>query len=430
MTTLLVLIFLVAYALIVLEHPLKLDKTVPALLAGALIWTTISVGQLPMQSVENQAVDVHSALSHHVAAIAEILFFLIGAMVIVELIDLHRGFDVLTARLKIRNKKAMLWLVCWLAFFLSAILDNLTCTIVVITVLRRLIPERSERLLFVGLVVVAANAGGAWSPIGDVTTTMLWIGQKLTPGPTFLAIFLPSVVCLLIPLLVIGRQKSFRGENRFLPFQEKTEDRARFRTSLTMLIAGMAALLFVPIFKTTTGLPPWLGMMISMSFVWMLSEYFHPEEGMRHEDTIVYKAKHALSRIEFSSLLFFLGILLAIGGLESTGLLAQMAGGLSTIFPNPEMVAVIFGCLSAVIDNVPLVAASIGMFPFAMDDSFWHLLAFTAGTGGSMLIVGSAAGVAAMGLENIAFGWYLKKIGWLAAAGYAAGVAVYLLLNG
>lgn len=430
MVTLLVLIFVVGYALIALEHPLKLDKTVPALLAGALVWTAISVGQMPVQPVDNQAVDVHAALSHHVAAIAEILFFLIGAMVIVELIDLHRGFDILTARLKIRNKRAMLWLVCWLAFFLSAILDNLTCTIVFITVLRRLISERNDRLLFVGLVVVAANAGGAWSPIGDVTTTMLWIGQKLTPGPTFLATFLPSVVCLLVPLLVIGRQKSFRGENRFLPFQENEEDRTRFRTSLTMLVAGMAALIFVPVFKMWTHLPPWLGMMISMSFVWILSEYFHPEEDMHHEDTIVYKAKHALSRIEFSSLLFFLGILLAIGGLESTGLLAQMAGRLSEFFPDHAVLAVIFGGLSAVIDNVPIVAASIGMFPFPMDDSFWHLLAFTAGTGGSMLIIGSAAGVAAMGLENIPFGWYLKKIGWLAAAGFFAGVAVYLLMNG
>jgi Na+/H+ antiporter NhaD/arsenite permease-like protein len=440
-----VLCFILGYLVIVFEHPLRLDKTVPALLAGSLCWALISVGGLGVVDHLHQPGEIEGVLLHHLGKIAEILFFLIGAMTIVELVDLHRGFSVITNRIKTTSKVEMLWLVCILSFFLSAILDNLTCTIVMVSLLRRLVPERTERLWFISFVVIAANAGGAWSPIGDVTTTMLWIGQKVTTLNLIIDLLVPSVVCILVPVFIASRMKVFKG-SLTLGAGEGTglTKHQKLLSSKTMLICGVGALVFVPVFKSITHLPPYVGMMLSMGFVWLVSEYIHPEEEFSKERNKMYSAHYALSRIEMSSILFFLGILAAVAALESVvagyhadghpvGLLMSLAEHLQVAIPNTDIVVIILGFLSAIIDNVPMVAAVMGMYPMDLhpvDDKLWQFIAYTAGTGGSMLIIGSAAGVAAMGMERINFIWYMKKIAWLAAIGFLAGGAAFLLWYG
>jgi Na+/H+ antiporter NhaD/arsenite permease-like protein len=363
-------------------------------------------------------------------------------MTIVELVDLHKGFSPITSLVKTKDKKALLWITSLIAFFLSAVLDNLTTTIVMISILRKLIPTREDRLFYVSLIIIAANAGGAWSPIGDVTTTMLWIGKKVSSVGLMQNLFLPSIISLVLPVFVASLLPIFKGKIENIPGQGNSLDNTKLLSSKTMLIAGLAGLIFVPIFKSVTHLPPYMGIMISLGIVWLISEYIHPEEEFNQENRHLYSVHKALSRIEISSIIFFLGILLAVGALESVvvqsstgekvGFLMSLANKLQELIPNQNMVIIFIGILSAVIDNVPLVAATMGMYPmdkFPMDSNLWHFIAYSAGTGGSMLVIGSAAGVAAMGMEKIDFIWYFKNISWLAFIGFIAGCLTFIALT-
>jgi Na+/H+ antiporter NhaD/arsenite permease-like protein len=414
---------------IVLEHPLKLDKTVPALLMAALCWALLSLGHLPVLELhDGQFVEGHieDALLHHLGKTAEILVFLLGAMTIVEIIDLHRGFEVLKRWVNTKSKRRLLIVISILAFILSAVIDNLTATIVLVTLLRKLIRKHDERIWYAAMVVIAANAGGAWSPIGDVTTTMLWIGKKVSSMGLISHLVIPSIVCAAVPAFVASFMKPFQGQITL----EDTDpvDTGTLKSSYTMLFLGLGAIVFVPIFKTITHLPPYVGMMFGLGVVWLVSEYIHPEEDFDEERRHLFSAHKALSRIELSSILFFLGILMAVAALESLGLLLQFAQGLDAAIPNQDIVVMLLGVGSAIIDNVPLVAASMGMYTQEIDSKIWHFIAYAAGTGGSMLIIGSAAGVAAMGMERIDFIWYLRKIAWLAFIGFLAGAGTFLLI--
>lgn len=452
MIAIIIVIFVIGYLTIVFEHPLKLDKTVPALSMGALMWAVLSIGfhygwlnvidghdhifslmgNMDAATKELNEEGFTNTLLHHCGKIAEILIFLIGAMTIVELIDLHRGFDIIKEWISTKNKRKLLWITGIIGFFLSAIIDNLTTTIVLISILRKLVHDRNERLWYVALIITAANAGGAWSPIGDVTTTMLWIGKKVSSFQLMEYIVLPAIVCMVVPYLIVSFNPMFRGniaENK-LDIDERA---VKLLSSRTMLYLGLVMIIFVPIFKTVTHLPPYIGMMLSLGVVWAVSEYIHPEENFNDEIKHKYSPHKALSRIEISSILFFLGILLAIAAFESVvindvSLLRNGANALTEAIPNQNVIIILLGFLSAIIDNVPLVAAAMGMYDNPLDDHLWHFIAYTAGTGGSMLIIGSAAGVAAMGMEKIDFIWYFKKIAWVSMLGYLAGCAVFLLL--
>ena len=453
MESIIILIFVIGYLSITLEHPLKLDKTVPALIMAALIWALLAVG---FHNGWFNVIDTHESvfdfltggeeaehgfentLLHHLGKTAEILIFLIGAMTIVEIIDLHRGFEVLKGAVRTKSKKKLLWIIGILAFVLSAIIDNLTATIVLVTLLRKLIQNKNERLWFAAMVVIAANAGGAWSPIGDVTTTMLWIAKKVTALGLIEFVILPSIVCFIVPFFIASYLRPFRGQIEVDTTKDVVAE--KLLSSRTMLFLGLGMIVSVPIFKTLTHLPPYVGMMFALGVVWLVSEYIHPEEDFSKERRHLYSAHKALSRIEISSILFFLGILMAVAGLESlvygvaengdpVGTLRYLAEVLQSTIPNQDVVVLLLGVLSAVIDNVPLVAASIGMYDSPTDSVLWHFIAYSAGTGGSMLIIGSAAGVAAMGMERIDFIWYLKKISWLAFAGFIAGAGVFLLFE-
>ncbi len=452
MTSIVILIFIIGYLSITLEHPLKLDKTVPALIMAALIWAVLAVG---FHAGWFNIIDTHenvfsfltggeeashgfdNALLHHLGKTAEILVFLIGAMTIVEIIDLHRGFEVLKGAVKTKSKKRLLWIIGIIAFFLSAIIDNLTATIVLITLLRKLIHVREERLWYAAMVVIAANAGGAWSPIGDVTTTMLWIAKNVTAAGLIEFVVLPAIVCFAVPFFIASNMKVFKGEISVDTKEDKIAE--KLLSSKTMLFLGLGMIISVPIFKTITHLPPYIGMMLALGVVWLVSEYIHPEEDFNAERKHLYSAHKALSRIEISSILFFLGILMAVAGLETlvygavngvdVGTLRYLAEMLQMAIPNQDIVVMLLGVLSAIIDNVPLVAASMGMYDSPTDSVLWHFIAYSAGTGGSMLIIGSAAGVAAMGMEKIDFIWYLKKVTWLAFLGFIAGAGVFLLFE-
>lgn len=431
MELLVIICFIIGYLLIVFEHPLKMDKTIPALLMGILCWTMISVGHLPIaDQLAGGDHGVSDVVLHHLAKIAEILIFLIGAMTIVELVDLHKGFSVITNRIHTRDKRKLLWIISWLAFIMSSVLDNLTTTIVFISLLRKLIQDRPERIWYISFVVIAANAGGAWTPIGDVTTTMLWIAGKVSTYFLMINLAIPSFICLGVPLIIASFMRVFHGEIKsFHESGSRDMEKEKLLSSKTMLIAGVGALVFVPIFKTVTHLPPWMGMMLGLAIVWLISEYIHPEEDFSEDNRHRYSVRNALSRIELSSILFFLGILMAIGSLESLGILDNLAQYMARVIPNQEIVATAIGVMSAIIDNVPLVAATIGMYDLPLDAKMWHFIAFSAGTGGSMLIIGSAAGVAAMGMEKIDFIWYFKKIAWLAAIGFFVGCFAVSLMH-
>ena len=438
MSTAVILTFVIGYLAIVFEHPLKLDKTVPALMMAAVCWALVSLGHIhlpvghhahldPGETFNYYKHELEPILLHHLGKTAEILIFLIGAMTIVELIDLHKGFGAITDRIQTTKKSTMLWLITPLAFFLSATLDNLACTIVLVSLLRKLVPVKEERIYFIGLAVVAANAGGAWSPIGDVTTTMLWINDKVSTMGLIINILIPSIVCAIVPTFFMSRLAVMRGEITIPPDTVvDSKDEKKVPGSGIMLVAGLCGLVFVPIFKVVTHLPPYVGMMLSLGVVWLISEYIHPDETF--EDKHHYSAHNALSRIEMSSILFFLGILMAVAALESMGTLATLANFMDANIESRDTVIVVLGLGSALIDNVPLVAAAMGMYAEPMDAKLWHFLAYSAGTGGSMLIIGSAAGVAAMGMEKIDFMWYLRKIAWLALVGFAAGAVVFLLM--
>ncbi len=472
MYTLMVVIFILGYFMIAFEHPLKIDKAAPALLIAVLGWTAYVIGMddiLSQSSVflnyvkENYGLAenynlkeliaehgnhfiVHE-LSHHLSHHSEIIFFLLGAMTIVELIDAHEGFAVITDKIKTTNKVKLLWIICLLTFFFSAALDNLTTSIVMISLLRKLIADKQIRWFFAGLVIISANAGGAWSPIGDVTTTMLWIGKQITAGNIIVDLFIPSLVCMLVPLIYLSFTQKGEVERPILTKEEEhmKEKTTHFERNLIFFL-GVALLLFVPVFKTYTHLPPYMGILFGLGVLWVVTEVIHRSKNHEHKSEL--SVIGVLRKIDIVSVLFFLGILIAISSLQSAGHLTSMAKILDDQIGNIYAVNIIIGLLSAIVDNVPLVAASMGMYPivspemleslstvnaeyyqhFTTDGNFWEFLAYCAGTGGSALIIGSAAGVAVMGMERIDFIWYLKKMSLLAILGYAAGAITYIAL--
>lgn len=459
METAIILVFVMGYLAITLEHNLKIDKLIPALVMMAICWALIALGleSFPQwfDSTNHSLLEGFSSftsdekmhlmeetLLHHLGKTAEILVFLLGAMTIVEIIDYFDGFSTIKDFVKTKKKTKILWIFSILAFTLSAIIDNLTATIVLISILQKIVKDRNVRLYYAGLIIIAANAGGAWSPIGDVTTTMLWIGKKVSTGHLVGYLLLPSFLCMAVPSLIASFLPVFRGN---LDIEEDLEDVKKSKFSATMLYLGLGAIVFVPIFKMVTHLPPYVGMMLSLGVVATFAEIYSrrkfsitelsSEESEAH--AIHSPVHHSLSRIELPSILFFLGILMAVAALESLGILFDFAGTLERTMPRlgtemhvgegvSDLVVLLLGVGSAIIDNVPLVAASLGMFHEPMDNELWHFVAYSAGTGGSMLIIGSAAGVVAMGMEKIDFFWYLKKISWLALIGFLVGAVAFM----
>lgn len=445
METPIVVIFLIGYILIALEHPIRVNKTATALITGVVCWTLFSLAY-PSPGFENTNVFsafaaqaspdaaphdtylafINQQLSHHLIQISSILFFLLGAMTIVELVDAHQGFRFITNAIRTTSLTRLLWIVSWITFFLSAILDNLTTAIVMVSLTRKLIPVQEKRLLFAGMIIIAANAGGAWSPIGDVTTTMLWIGGQISSAAIIKGLFVPSMICLLVPLFYL----SFRLKGTLEPAAPTQELQAPLKGSKTMLWVGIGSLVSVPVFKTVTHLPPFMGMMLGLGVLWVVSEMINPE--MDEAERKPYTALHALTRVDIPSVLFFMGILLAVGALESMQTLHHFAGYLDHTIGDNRIIISLIGVVSAIVDNVPLVAACMGMYSldlFPMDSMIWEYLAYCAGTGGSLLVIGSAAGVAVMGMEKIDFIWYVKRISGLAMMGYIGGAAYYLVMN-
>ena len=420
MITILILIFTLGYLAITLEHTININKSATALMTAVLCWTLI------ISDASNKELIIEQ-LSHHLSSISEIVFFLLGAMTIVEIIDAHDGFQNITERIKTNHKTKLIWLISVITFFLSAVLDNLTSTIVMISILNKLIEDKKTKWLLLGLVIISSNAGGAFSPIGDVTTTMLWIGGQISPLNIMKQTFLASLVCMVVPTLIINYM--IKGK---IELRANVENSLNFNTNSfernLIFYVGIGCLLFVPLFKTLTHLPPYMGMFLSLGIIWTLTELIHNKKHVNEKG--ILSVSHALRKIDTPSILFFFGILLSISSLEVVGVLPQMASSLNSSIGNLNLVAICIGLLSAVFDNVPLVAALQSMYSlndYPQDHYFWELLAFTAGTGGSCLIIGSAAGVAVMGIEKIDFFWYLKKISWIALIGFMAGVATFLI---
>jgi len=452
MESLVIIIFVFGYLAITLEHNLKIDKMIPALGMMAVSWALISLGHLDVFEVNTELLQLEPThldeiLLHHLGKTSEILIFLIGAMTIVEIIDYFNGFSAIKAFVKTNSKVKLLWIFSFLAFILSAIIDNLTATIVLITILRKIVLKKEDRLWFAGLIIIAANAGGAWSPIGDVTTTMLWIGKKVSTVQLIKYLFIPSLISMVVPALIASRLPAFKGKIKDVVVAKGEEEKVDQYSSI-MLYLGLGAIVFVPIFKTVTHLPPYVGMMLSLAVVASFAEIFsNARISLSRIDEESDAAAHyspvhkALSGIELPSILFFLGILMAVAALESLGVLFNFAQSMNESIPMigtepaiagykvSDLVVLLLGVSSAVIDNVPLVAASIGMFSEPLDSPLWHFIAFSAGTGGSMLIIGSAAGVVAMGMEKINFFWYFKKISWLALLGFLAGSVTFMFLR-
>ena len=438
MEAVIISVFIIGYFLITVEHSIKIDKLIPALAMMAIMWAIISLNHMEVFDInsvtrELDPTHIEEILLHHLGKTAEILIFLLGAMTIVEIIDYFRGFLGIKRLVKTKSKTKILWIFGFLAFVLSAIIDNLTATIVLITLLQKIVHERNLKLWYSGLIIIAANAGGAWSPIGDITTTMLWIADKVTTLSLIKYLVIPSLVCMVVPFFIASRFKVFKGE---LDIPKEVINFEENKYGNKMLFIGLGSILFVPIFKTVTHLPPYVGMMLSLAFVATLAEIFSNKKfnlskvDEDHEEESDHSPVHAsLTKIELPSILFFLGILMAVGALESLGILYNFADLINDTISNQDIVIVLLGHLSAVIDNVPLVAASIGMFPEVIDDPLWHGIAYSAGTGGSMLIIGSAAGVVAMGMEKIDFFWYIKKITLLAMVGFWAGYVTFMLMR-
>ena len=438
MVVALVTIFVIGYFFIAMEHPFKINKTATALALGTVIWATFSfcnVVARPDLDIESWRSFISANLIENLGETAEIVFFLLGAMTIVTIIEDYQGFRVITDKITTTNKKKLLWVVSILTFFLSALLDNMTTAIVMVALLRKLIADKKERWLYAGMVILAANAGGAWSPIGDVTTIMLWIGGQVTTVNIIVKTIIASLVCCVVPVFILGSM--LKGEiERPAETQSGVEVPAHLRRLI--LIMGVAALIFVPVFKTITHLPPYLGMLFGLAVLWLTTEIIsrkYEKEGHK-----LPTAVSTLEHIDTPTILFFLGILMAVSCLKVSGILGSLAGGLNSAFgtevPGFFFIDLIIGVLSSVVDNVPLVAAAMGMYPiegvdaiFTQNHPFWEFLAYCAGTGGSLLIIGSAAGVAVMGMEKIDFIWYLKKIAWLALAGYIAGALVFILMD-
>ncbi len=417
-TVLLLIVFILGYIAIAFEHPLKINKAASALITGVLCWTIYILQSDDVQAVSEELV-------HGFGEIASILFFLLGAMTIVELIDSHRGFDIITQKITTKSKKQLLFTVAVITFFLSALLDNLTTAIVMVSLCVKLLPEKEDRLWFAGAIIIASNLGGAWSPLGDVTTTMLWIGGQITALKIMYTLIVPCIVACIIPVLIISKQ--FKGKTlQSLPVAASTA--LERRDGKIILFSGIGFLLFVPLFKSLTHLPPFMGMLLALGLMWVLTTFIHRDKTV--DDKSKFTVAGALQKIDSPSILFFLGILLAVDALQSIGMLKTMATTLNETFKNDYVIGTVLGLLSSVVDNVPLVAASQGMYDLSVyptDHSFWQFLALTTGSGGSAIIIGSAAGVAVMGIEQINFMWYLKKISWIALIGFTVGIAVFLL---
>lgn len=420
MLTLLAVVFVIAYAAIALEHPLGINKSATALIGAGLLWTIYAVGS-------GKPTMVGAELGESLMGTAQIVFFLIGAMTIVEVVDAHDGFYVITSRIKTAKLTSLMWMVGFVTFFLSAILDNLTTTIVMVSLMKKLLDKHEDRLFFAGIIIIAANAGGAWTPIGDVTTTMLWIGGQITSWNIMKTVFLASMVSLLIPLAITAR--ALRGREVIAPARSAnsiTCMASHFEKTL-MFYMGLGILVLVPVFKGLTGLPPFMGILFGLGVLWAVGDFMH--RGKSDDEKEHLTLVRALTKIDMGSIVFFIGILLAVATLEHTHILASLAQWLEKTVGRLDVIVVLIGLVSAVVDNVPLVAASMGMYNLAQypTDSFlWEFMAYCAGTGGSILIIGSAAGVAAMGLEKIHFFWYVKKISGLALVGYFAGAIVYV----
>ncbi len=419
MLTAIIIIFIIAYVAIALEHPLKINKSASALVGAGVLWT--------VYALFSHSAHISEELSETLVSTAQIVFFLMGAMTIVEVIDAHNGFKVVTNRINTTKLPSLMILVGIVTFFLSAILDNLTTTIVMVSLMKKLLAKREDRLLFAGMIVIAANAGGAWSPIGDVTTTMLWIGGQITPANIITNLFIPSVVNLLIPLLIF----SFMLRGRIVEPPEKNLQDQRDLTTPTerniVFFLGLGVLIAVPAFKTLTHLPPFMGVLLGLGVLWVVGDLMHKNKDADQKSQLTLD--HALTRIDMSSIVFFIGILLAVATLEHSNILKALAAWLDHTIGRQDFIVVLIGFASAVVDNVPLVAAAMGMYSleqYPADSFLWEFLAYCAGTGGSILVIGSAAGVAAMGLEKIDFIWYLKKISALAVIGYIAGAMVYV----
>ena len=439
METAMVVVFVLGYLAIALEHPLKIDKAASALILGTVTWALYTFSGVDPHHVEE-------GLLHHLSEIAQILFFLMGAMTIVETVDSYHGFAIITKRITTTNKVKLLWIVSILTFFFSAVLDNLTTTIVMVSLLRKLIDDRETRLFYLGMVVVAANAGGAWSPIGDVTTTMLWIGGQLTTASIIKQLFLPSLVTIIVPILFLSFR--LKGELKRPVLEDRDTGVISSGVQTLIFILGIGGLLFVPVFKTFTHLPPFMGMMLSLGVLWLVTEIIVNKKQKVQEIRSLLNVNEVLQKIDVASVLFFLGILLGVAALQQAGFLNHVANYLQESLGNIYTINIAIGLISAVIDNVPLVAGAMGMYDitspellqaaspenaewlkfFVQDGRFWEFLAFCAGTGGSVLIIGSAAGVAAMGLERIDFIWYLKNISLLALLGYLAGAVFYIFV--
>ena len=460
MITTLIIIFLVGYFCIALEHPLKVDKSATALVLGMILWVVYALfaeyivpyaephqlaeyiaanPAIQGESLHKQALDyiVNEKIIESLGDATQTIFFLIGAMTIVELVDVHGGFSVVTDRITTRSKRKLLWVICAVAFVFSAVLDNMTTTIVLVLLLRKLVEEKKERWLYAGMVVIAANAGGAWSPIGDVTTIMLWVDGNVTASALIEFVLLPSIVAMVVPLLFI--QTQLKGQLAPIVPHERGEEGAITNPKERILIftLGVAGLVFVPIFKTLTHLPPFVGMLLVLGFLWVFMEIYYDRKKLDGEKE--YRMPKVIKRIDMPSILFFLGILMAVSVLEASGILHMCAEWLDETMHNVYIINLILGAMSSIFDNVPLVAGVIGMYPvvdagatgyaayFAQDGIFWEFLSYCAGVGGSLLIIGSAAGVIAMGLERMNFGWYLKKFTLWALLGYLAGAGVYVL---
>ncbi len=419
MIVLMIILFVAGYFLIATEHLVKVNKAATALVTGILCWTVYILATDDKPHVVEE-------LTGHLGELSGILFFLLGAMTIVELIDAYQGFDIITTRIRQTNKRKLLWIISFITFFLSPVLDNLTATIVMISLTRKLVKDPGDRLHFAGMIVIAANAGGAWSPIGDVTTTMLWIGNQLSASAIIITVFLPSLLCMLLPLAWVttrlhGRIESAEIVSQTNTFISKTHQHIVFFT-------GVLILILVPVFKTVTHLPPYMGILLGLGILWIITEIIHG--GLDTSDKEVLSVAHALRKIDTPSILFFLGILVSIAALQVTGVLDSLALWLNGTLRSDNIIVISLGVLSAIIDNVPLVAAAQGMYEltqYPTDHTFWHFLAYSTGTGGSALIIGSAAGVAAMGMEKITFYWYLKFMTLPALAGFLAGAGLYLL---
>jgi len=415
---LITIIFVAGYVAIAFEHSLKLNKAAAALITGVLCWTIYIVQT-------DNADAINDELLHHLGEIASILFFLLGAMTIVELVDSHNGFEFITQNITTTKKQYLLLIITLLTFFLSALLDNLTTSIVMTSLCAKLLAEKEDRLWFAGMIIIAANAGGVWSILGDVTTTMLWIGGQITALNTIMHLILPSIFACTIPTIIVARR--FKGK-RFAAIMQPQRTKKERRDGKIILFSGIGFLLFVPIFKTLTHLPPFMGMLLALGLMWIITTIIHKNKEQEVAEKLTVAT--ALQKIDSPSILFFLGILLAVAALQSFGLLKELANFLSSNLKNDYLIGIALGLLSAIVDNVPLVAASQGMYDLSVyptDHPFWVFLALTTGTGGSAIIIGTAAGVAVMGIEQIDFMWYLKKIGWLALIGFAAGIAVFLL---